>query len=72
MANERFLELQEQHHEEQKDRRISDIRDRLPKGVSAVTCEMCEAPIPQRRREWLPGVKTCVDCQELLEAQGAA
>ena len=34
---------------------------------SAETCHICEAEIPQARREALPGVQTCVDCQAELE-----
>lgn len=35
---------------------------------SARLCRVCEDPIPVRRRRALPGVQTCVACQELLEA----
>lgn len=34
---------------------------------SATECRICEAPIPQLRREKVPGVQTCVDCQAELE-----
>lgn len=34
---------------------------------SAVACQQCGDPIPERRRQLLPGVKTCVDCQERTE-----
>lgn len=34
-------------------------------GVSPLSCEDCGDPIPQRRRELLAGVTTCVDCAEL-------
>lgn len=36
-------------------------------GVSATECEDCGEVIPERRRELLPGVRLCVDCQGLLE-----
>ena len=38
-------------------------RQRLPAGPSATECEECGEPIPERRREALPGVQTCVACQ---------
>jgi phage/conjugal plasmid C-4 type zinc finger TraR family protein len=31
-------------------------------GDSALLCAECEEPIPQARREALPGVKLCIDC----------
>jgi phage/conjugal plasmid C-4 type zinc finger TraR family protein len=34
-----------------------------PKGESAEECDDCGEPIPQKRREALPGVRTCVACQ---------
>lgn len=49
-----------------------DIEGRLAsrqrfQGVSQTHCLECETPIPQRRRELLPGVELCVDCQQLAE-----
>lgn len=38
-------------------------RARLPSGESAEECVECGEPIPQRRREAIPGVKTCIGCQ---------
>ncbi|SHI86027.1 DksA/TraR family C4-type zinc finger protein [Wenxinia saemankumensis] len=35
---------------------------RAPQGESAEDCAECGEPIPQKRREALPGVKLCVDC----------
>lgn len=34
-----------------------------PKGESPGQCEVCGEPIPSKRREVLPGVRTCVGCQ---------
>ncbi|EIP0297683.1 TraR/DksA C4-type zinc finger protein [Salmonella enterica] len=34
---------------------------------SATHCCDCRAPIPEPRREALPGVSRCVDCQSILE-----
>jgi phage/conjugal plasmid C-4 type zinc finger TraR family protein len=34
-----------------------------PQGESAEECDDCGEPIPKRRREALPGVRTCVACQ---------
>lgn len=35
---------------------------RAPQGESLTHCAECEEPIPQARREALPGVKLCIDC----------
>lgn len=34
---------------------------------SAETCEECGEPIPKDRQIAVPGVKYCIDCQELYE-----
>ena len=34
-----------------------------PSGESAEECDDCGEPIPKKRREALPGVRTCVACQ---------
>jgi phage/conjugal plasmid C-4 type zinc finger TraR family protein len=34
-----------------------------PHGESAEECDDCGEPIPKKRREALPGVRTCVACQ---------
>ena len=42
-------------------------RARSPKGESAKDCDDCGEPIPDRRREALPGVRTCVACQAVRD-----
>ena len=37
---------------------------RGPQGESAAFCVDCEEPIPEKRRQALPGVKLCTDCQQ--------
>lgn len=34
---------------------------------SAPACGVCDEPIPQERREAVPGVSTCIYCQSELE-----
>ncbi len=43
---------------------VAAARRRLSSGrVSAEYCEDCGEPIPERRREAVSGVQTCVQCQ---------
>ena len=42
---------------------VMSARAKLPAGESASHCEECGEPIPERRRQALPGVRTCVACQ---------
>ncbi len=44
-------------------------RSRLPSGQSLALCEECEEKIPQARRDAIPGVRLCVDCQSILDEQ---
>jgi len=48
-------------------------RSRMPQGESLRWCEECEEPIPEPRRQALPGVRLCVRCQaEAERSQGPA
>ena len=42
---------------------VEAARLRMPAGDSAEECDDCGEPIPKKRREALPGVRTCVACQ---------
>ncbi|MBB2493428.1 DksA/TraR family C4-type zinc finger protein [Aquipseudomonas ullengensis] len=42
---------------------IARARSQLPKGESLSHCEECDAPIPEARRQAVPGVRLCVACQ---------
>jgi len=43
---------------------VQRARSSLPEGESLTHCEECDAPIPEARRQALPGVRLCVACQE--------
>ena len=45
------------------DSEVERTRSRLPAGRGLTHCEECEAPIPEARRQALPGVRLCVACQ---------
>jgi len=42
---------------------VKRARSRLAQGESLLACEECGEPIPEARREALPGVRRCVPCQ---------
>jgi len=42
---------------------VLSARARLPAGEGSEYCEDCGDLIPERRREALPGTRTCVACQ---------
>ena len=37
---------------------------------SARKCSACKEPIPEARRQAVPGVQTCIECQTLIERAG--
>ena len=57
--------------QEQIDATIEDAvqlaRSRIPEGVGVSKCEECDSSIPINRREAIPGVRYCIECQVLIE-----
>lgn len=53
--------------EQERITRILESRAQPADRPSAMQCEDCGAPIPDARRQALPGVITCIHCQELNE-----
>lgn len=39
-------------------------------GDSALVCDDCGEPIPEGRRLAIPGVQTCIECQQFNERYG--
>ena len=48
---------------------VAAARARMPLGESAEECDDCGEPIPKKRREAMPGVRTCVACQSARDAE---
>ena len=48
---------------------VLGARARLPAGEGAEYCDDCGELIPERRREALPGTRTCVACQSERDAE---
>lgn len=51
---------------------VKHAREQLPKGESRRRCDECDAPIPQARRQAVPGVRYCVNCQEAHDKKNTA
>lgn len=62
--------------QDQIDATVSDAvqraRRQLKKGPGLTHCEECDAPIPAARRKAVPGVRLCVRCQEVHDAERSA
>jgi len=41
----------------------------VPSGDSLTNCAQCEEPIPEARRQAIPGVKLCIECQMERDAR---
>jgi phage/conjugal plasmid C-4 type zinc finger TraR family protein len=50
---------------------VEKARSQLPKGEGLENCEECASEIPQARRQAVPGVRLCLDCQNELDQQQA-
>lgn len=51
---------------------VKRVRSRMGDGPSLSHCEECEEPIPEARRQAVPGVRLCVACQEVEDNDNAA
>lgn len=51
---------------------VARARSQLPRGESLSHCEECAAPIPEARRQAVPGVRLCVNCQAAHDQEQAA
>jgi phage/conjugal plasmid C-4 type zinc finger TraR family protein len=51
---------------------VNRVRDQLPRGESAHHCDECGVAIPDARRKAVPGVRFCVGCQEIIDAENKA
>jgi phage/conjugal plasmid C-4 type zinc finger TraR family protein len=62
--------------QDQIDATVSDAVERarrqLQKGPGLSHCEECDAAIPEARRRAVPGVRLCVACQQVHDAERSA
>lgn len=50
---------------------IERAREQIPCGESLTNCEACDALIPEGRREAVPGVRLCINCQAAQDEEAA-
>ena len=50
---------------------VQRVRSQLPRGESLKECEECDETIPEARREAVPGVRLCVNCQQSNDQEQA-
>ena len=48
---------------------VKQARSHLPKGESLTHCEECGTVIPEARRQAVPGVRLCVQCQSVHDEE---
>ncbi|GGW73079.1 DksA/TraR family C4-type zinc finger protein [Alteromonas halophila] len=48
---------------------VARAKRQIPAGDSAEFCEECDAAIPEARRQAIPGVQLCINCQAEIEKQ---
>lgn len=53
------------------DEAVQRARSQLPRGESLRHCQDCDAPIPEARRQALPGVRLCIACQSAADREQA-
>ena len=51
---------------------VNRARSQLRSGPGAEECDECGAPIPEARRQAVPGVRLCVGCQSEVDAKAEA
>ncbi|MET0988490.1 MAG: DksA/TraR family C4-type zinc finger protein [Steroidobacteraceae bacterium] len=50
---------------------VNRAQSRMPRGPSLTHCEECNAAIPAARQQAIPGVRLCVQCQEVHDREEA-
>lgn len=48
---------------------VKNASAKVYSGVSSLYCHECGEPIPEARRDAVPGCSLCVYCQQILEAK---
>jgi phage/conjugal plasmid C-4 type zinc finger TraR family protein len=51
---------------------VERARSQLPQGPALTHCAECGAPIPEARRQAVPGVRLCLICQQAADGSAAS
>lgn len=51
---------------------VNRARSQLRSGPGVEECDECGAPIPEARRQAVPGARLCVGCQSEVDAKAEA
>lgn len=51
---------------------VQRVRQRLRQGPGRTHCEECGSPIPEARRQAVPGVRLCMTCQSEQDREDQA
>lgn len=61
------IDRDQEFNEQRLEEMIEQTRFKPASSPSLFTCRFCGKPIPEKRRQTLPGVTTCIECQAILE-----
>ncbi len=61
------IDRDQEFNEQRLEDMIEQSRFRPTATPSLPYCRLCGKPIPDKRRQTLPGVTTCIECQTALE-----
>ena len=61
------IDRDQEFNEQQLEDMIEQSRFKPGSTPSLFHCRLCGKPIPEKRRQALPGITTCTECQKKLE-----
>ena len=61
------IDRDQEFNEQRLEEMIEQNRFKPASTPSLYYCRLCGEPIPEQRRQTLPGVTTCTECQIILE-----
>lgn len=61
------IDRDQEFNEQRLEEMIEQSRFKPGITLSRLHCCLCGKPIPEKRRQTLPGVTTCTECQDKIE-----
>ncbi|NPE50257.1 TraR/DksA family transcriptional regulator [Dickeya dadantii] len=61
------IDRDQEFNEQRLEEMIEQNRFKPASAPSLYYCRLCGEPIPEKRRQTLPGVTTCTECQTIIE-----